>query len=272
MDPRAMTALAGVASGALMALLLWLLAAPVAAWVGGASFFGVSAAALTAIFTRMLQDLELARQRQKERASRDGTTGVDTRRRFLANAKREMVRAGRYGHPMSVLWVEVDRFDALRNAQGDLNTERLLRVVVGLIRETVRLPDMVGRMSGPLFAVVLPHTDPLGALDVAERIRAHVDAASPRIDGRIMKLAVSVGTAALDARHTTLAQLLADVESALRQAQQAGGNVVRTAAFRTHPKADVDGAAPSIPGHLQLPFLPSKNVDHKPGHKRSGEA
>ncbi len=266
-------------SAMLLAALLWLLSAPAVAVMGGALFCAVGTAALTVAFTRMLQDLELARQRQKERASRDGTTGVDTRRRFLANAKREMVRAGRYGHPMSVLWVEVDRFDALRGAQGDLNAERLLRAVVGLIRDAVRLPDMVGRMNGPLFAVVLPHTDPLGALDVAERIRAHIDAASPRIDGRIVKVAVSVGTAALDARHTTLAHLLTDVESALRQAQQAGGNGVRTAAFRSQPKAGaagVDDATPSVPGHLQLPFLPTRAADHAPDHKpdykRKGQA
>jgi diguanylate cyclase len=270
-NPRVITALVAVVAGALMALLLWLLAAPLAAVLSGALFFALSAAALTGAFTRMLQDLELARQRQKERASRDGTTGVDTRRRFLANAKREMVRAGRYGHPMSLLWVEVDRFDALREAQGDLNAERLLRAVVGLIRGAVRLPDTVGRMSGPLFAVVLPHTDPLGALDVAERIRAHIDTAAPRIDGRIVKVAVSVGTAALDPRHTTLANLLADVESALRQAQQAGGNVVRMAAFRSKPKSGaadaVDDVTPGIPGHLQLPFQPSGTPQ-----RRSGDA
>jgi diguanylate cyclase len=264
---RTTAVLAGGGAGAVSLLLLWLLSAPVAAAIGGALFCAAMAAALAAAFTRMLQDLELARQRQKERASRDGTTGVDTRRRFLANAKREMARAGRYGHAMSVLWVEVDRFDALRQAQGDLNAERLLRVVVGLIRHAVRLPDMVGRMSGPLFAVVLPHTDPLGALDVAERIRAHIDAASPRIDGRIVKVAVSVGAAALDPRHTTLAHLLADVESALRQAQQAGGNGVRTAAFRSQPKAGATDAAPGIPGHLQLPFKSDDAFQ-----KRMGEA
>jgi diguanylate cyclase len=258
---------AALLGGLAAAPVLWLLAAPPAATLAGAVVCAVLTGVITAGFMRLLHDLELARLRQKERASRDGTTGVDTRRRFLAHAKREFARAVRYGQPMSLLWVELDRFEALRATQGDLNAERCLRAAVGLIREAVRVPDLVGRMSGPVFAVLLPHTDPLGALDVAERIRERIDVASARIDGRLVKLSAGVGVAALDARHASLTELLADVEAALRQAQQVGGNVVRTAAFRSRPKSnaatDVVACEPQGAHQSFADTTPKSTLDYK---------
>jgi diguanylate cyclase len=276
--PAVALSMAGVGA-AVMVLLLWLLGGSATVVAGGALGVGAGVGLLVAAGMRMLQDLESVRLRQKERASRDGTTGVDTRQRFMALAKREMARCTRYGHPMSMLWLEVDHFEALRNTHGEVQAERALRTVVRCVRDTVRVPDMVGRMSGPTLAVLLPQTDPLGALDVAERIRLRIDTASPRLGQRMFKLSVSVGTAALDKRYTALGLLLADVKAALRQAQQAGGNVVRTAAFRSHPK---DGGTawsegpPSVPGYLQLPpgngDSPQNSQKSQNSHRRSGEA
>ena len=88
---------------------------------------------------------------------------------------------------------------------------------------------MLARIGGEELAVFLPHTDPLGALDVAERVREQVGSLRLVWQGRKVGTTVSIGVAALGSGHATLDALIRDADAALHEAKQAGRNCVRAA-------------------------------------------
>jgi diguanylate cyclase len=97
------------------------------------------------------------------------------------------------------------------------------------VARTLRQADLFGRFGGEEFIAFLPHTDTLGALDAAERIREAVAGLSLEWRGQEIRTTVSVGVVPLEADHASLGALIADADLALYAAKDAGRNCVRTA-------------------------------------------
>lgn len=161
------------------------------------------------------------------RANQDGLTGVYTQRYFLDLAEREFARAQRYDMDCALLLLDVDRFQQINDRHGHLCGDRLLCELAEVCQETVRQADVLARYGGAEFIVFLPHTDPLGALDVAERLRERSAALGFEWLGKPVPFSISVGVASLRAGHLVLEELIADAESALRSAKSQGRNCVR---------------------------------------------
>ena len=177
---------------------------------------------------RLLADLEDRRAQLDVLATRDELTGVHNRRHFLVRADREWSRCRRYDMAAALLMVDVDLFKRINDVHGHLAGDLMLREIARAIADTLRQPDMLGRFGGEEFVVFLPHADPLGALDAAERIRERVAQLSLDWKGRTVRATVSVGVAALDAAHDSLAALIQDADQALYAAKDAGRNCVRS--------------------------------------------
>ncbi len=105
----------------------------------------------------------------------DGLTGLANHREFYQSLTRELARARRYGHPLSLLMVDVDDFKKFNDQFGHLAGDAALRKIAGLLRGVVRANDIVARYGGEEFGIILPESTPAGALMLAERIKTEID-------------------------------------------------------------------------------------------------
>jgi diguanylate cyclase len=232
--PMRMTLAAAAAAGVLAALSsqggLWLAGASsnlllaVGLLIGAA----VLVAAVVWPLMRMLRDLETARVQLDVLATRDELTGIYNRRQFLVLADREWARCRRYDMGAAMVMLDVDHFKRINDLHGHLAGDLMLREIARAAAETLRHADFLGRFGGEEFIVFLPHTDTLGALDVAERIRERVAAIKLEWRGQQIKTTVSLGVATLSVAHDTVGALIADADRALYTAKDAGRNCVRT--------------------------------------------
>jgi diguanylate cyclase len=168
--------------------------------------------------------------------ARDALTGAYTQQHFVAAADREWSRIRRHGEDAALLMIDVDRFKHLNDEHGTACGDAMLVEITRLASTTLRPYDLLARFSGGVLVVYLPHTDPLGALDVAERIRERVAGLALLWHGARVKATVSVGVAGIGASHAGLDSVIADAGTALREAKTAGRNCVRSAPIP--PKRD----------------------------------
>jgi diguanylate cyclase (GGDEF)-like protein len=108
---------------------------------------------------------ELERQ-----AETDPLTGVRNRRRFFGDLRRELEEARRHEESLSLLVVDLDGLARINEAHGYESGDGILVALAETLLRTVRVTDMVARIAGDDFGVILPHTDLAGAERAAERI------------------------------------------------------------------------------------------------------
>ncbi|MGA6994600.1 MAG: GGDEF domain-containing protein, partial [Candidatus Deferrimicrobiaceae bacterium] len=120
--------------------------------------------------------LELVEMNEKTRkmSITDGLTGVANHREFYQSLGRELARARRYGHSVSLLMVDVDDFKKFNDRFGHLAGDFALKKTADLLRGCVRANDVVARYGGEEFGVILPEATPAGALMLAERIKTEI--------------------------------------------------------------------------------------------------
>jgi diguanylate cyclase (GGDEF)-like protein len=127
----------------------------------------------------------------------DKLTGLYNRRFFDRARRKELKRARRYGHPLSLLLLDADRFKSINDALGHPAGDQALRALAGVLREVFRETDILCRYGGDEFAVLMPETGRDRARQAADRLRRAL--ASARIPGEDEvpggKLSVSCGLA-----------------------------------------------------------------------------
>lgn len=234
-----LSATVAVASAVLLTVLgaglAWLLvgqqAAAAAVDPALAAVLGVLAATvpLTLLLVKSAYDLEHGRHRALVAGALDLVTGVSSRDPFMALAEREFSRSRRYGIGAALLLVDVDRFRRLLDGQDSAAGDLVLREIAASTQATLRGADALARFGPAQFAVFLAHSDPLGALDVAERVRERIEGLEIAWQDRRLRATVSVGVVLMRPAHLSLQAVLEDAESALGAARQAGGNCVRSA-------------------------------------------
>ena len=159
----------------------------------------------------------------------DELTGVSNRRQFLRLADREWSRCRRYGDNGALLLIDADHLRRINDNLGQRCGDAVLLETTRRVSATLRQSDVLARFGGAELAVFLPHTDPLGALDAAERIRQQV-ADTPFLWERAHVVAtVSVGVAHVHGGQMSLDGLILEAEAALAAAKEAGRNCVRAA-------------------------------------------
>jgi diguanylate cyclase (GGDEF)-like protein len=104
----------------------------------------------------------------------DSLTGLLNRRGFLEAADRELARARRYDRPLVLAYVDVRGLKAVNDTEGHLTGDRLLREAAGLLRDSARADDLVGRLGGDEMGLLLAEQDAVGAEAVTSRISAQV--------------------------------------------------------------------------------------------------
>lgn len=176
------------------------------------------------ITERQLLQIELERQ-----AHIDYLTSVSNRRHFMEQAELEFNRAIRYGNLLSILMMDIDFFKQINDAHGHKAGDTVLKKLAEVCRQTLREVDIIGRLGGEEFAVLLPETDPEKAAEVAERLRVSLENAKvPLEEGPPLHFSVSIGVASLTSNDLNFDVLLNLADNALYEAKESGRNRVCT--------------------------------------------
>jgi diguanylate cyclase (GGDEF)-like protein len=174
----------------------------------------------------------------------DPLTGLANRRRIRQEFAEELNRAQRYGTPLALLLIDLDRLKAINDRHGHAAGDRALHLVAEALRRSCRATDIAARQGGDEFVVLAGNTTATEALALAQRIRATVrklGAAAPRGPFR---LSVSIGAADIErAARPTFEALHAAADGALYQAKSEG----RDRALLAPPRAR-SGPAPRAVG------------------------
>jgi diguanylate cyclase (GGDEF)-like protein len=142
-----------------------------------------------------IDSLEIDNARLQQLCLTDALTGLCNVRSFEQMLSQEFRVAKRYNHPTSLLMLDMDHFTEVNNNYGHPSGDAVLKELAGVLRGAVRESDVVARLGGEEFAVLLPQTDAAQAGKLAERIRMAV--AGTRFDafGHEVRLTVSSGLA-----------------------------------------------------------------------------
>jgi diguanylate cyclase (GGDEF)-like protein len=201
----------GIGRPALAILIWFLVAAVVLAW------------ALARTLTRL-------HRRVQEQAVTDPLTGMWNRRHMAETLEREVSRARRFGHPISLIILDVDDFKQINDREGHLQGDIVLEKVAEVVGEGTRSIDVAARYGGDELAVVLVETDREGALIVGERLADSMRSAEvPLRDGETMGVTISLGVATIPDSAGDLESLVDAADRALLRAKRAGKNQIRAA-------------------------------------------
>lgn len=199
--------------------------------LSSAGFVFFVLAVASAISARHAQNRFFALADELERTSRtDPLTALPNRRCFEDTLSAEIARAGRTGAALSLAIVDLDFFKHINDTFGHPGGDEVLRAVAATARATVRGHDMLARIGGEEFAIVMPETEAAEAECAADRVRTAI-AREPIVlqSGDQVSVTASAGAAALKPDESA-ADLCARADAALYEAKNAGRNVVRLAA------------------------------------------
>lgn len=174
-------------------------------------------------FNAMVLALEAARRELETLASTDSLTKLANRRVVLEKGQLELARCRRYGGNLAVLALDLDRFKKVNDTFGHHGGDRLLQTVAEAFFSLVRANDVVGRIGGEEFTIILPEIDLAGAIAVAERILDRCrELQVPLEDGRVIGCTISIGLAQYQPGDTDFEQLLRRADEALYRAKHQG--------------------------------------------------
>ncbi len=163
-----------------------------------------------------------------ERATVDGLTRLYVRSFFEQRLTQEVSRSLRYGEEVSVLMMDVDHFKKFNDTYGHAVGDLVLKLVADVIRKTIRQDiDIPARFGGEEMLVLMPDTGVEGAMVLAERVRAAIEAAGlPHSDGTVLQVKVSVGVSTAPHHGKTTADLVEAADAALYHSKRNGRNQV----------------------------------------------
>jgi diguanylate cyclase (GGDEF)-like protein/PAS domain S-box-containing protein len=169
----------------------------------------------------------------KELATVDSLTGLNNRRHFMELSGLLFETAKRYGSHFAVVMLDIDHFKAINDFWGHEAGDLVLKNLSQIAQTSFRSTDVLGRVGGDEFAVVMPETDHVATMSAMERFRDAVDSAVITYEGTPLSITVSCGVAQFVSENFTLDGLLKKADMALYKAKRDGRN--RVVAFSEPP-------------------------------------
>jgi diguanylate cyclase (GGDEF)-like protein len=173
------------------------------------------------ITDRKLLEFELVRL-----AATDSLTGLPNRRSFLETANLEVERTSRFGTAASVVLIDIDQFKAVNDTYGHAAGDEALRRFSKVCRKRLRKIDVLARLGGEEFVILLPGTNETDAASIAEMLRLVVSKMPVSGGQNKFRISASFGVAEVHARDKGADESLGRADSALYAAKRAGRNRV----------------------------------------------
>jgi|GEM_PF-3232326 len=224
--------------------------APWALWLALGAFGCVT----IVLFVR----LGRARARATATAHTDSLTSLPNRRAMEQSLHQTAALCARHGVPLCALMIDIDHFKSINDTLGHDAGDRVLRAIAVALIQATRTGDIAGRWGGEEFLVLLPHTDDLAALGVAERIRDLIARTISTDGGHGTAVTASIGVAVL--RHSDTSTMLHEADAALYEAKTSGRN--RVELWEGSPAPSREPAIPQAEQPAQIrpiePKVPSQ--------------
>jgi diguanylate cyclase (GGDEF)-like protein len=186
---------------------------------------------LTTLATQISVAVENARlyQETEQLAVTDGLTGVNNHRYFQSYFERELNRAKRYKHPLSLIMLDIDHFKKFNDNYGHPVGDQVLKIVTTILKQQAREVDMVARYGGEEFMLVLPETGKKEAVMLAERIRLAIkkEPLSMLPSKAVSSITVSLGVSSYPENGSEKEELIDYVDKCLYKAKAGGRDLVK---------------------------------------------
>lgn len=171
-----------------------------------------------------------------QQANHDDLTGLANRRFLMQQARLELARAIRYQYPLSLLMLDIDHFKKVNDEYGHLSGDMVLKQLGKELKLFLREHDLVGRIGGEEFVMLLPETSLEEANVIAERLRLSVEKLTFLVlHEQTIKLTVSIGVACATETEQHLDKIWQTVDERLYEAKTTGRNRVVTAPANSYP-------------------------------------
>ena len=156
----------------------------------------------------------------------DGLTQVHNKRYFDEMLEREVSRAQRYQRNFALIVFDVDHFKEVNDNYGHLAGDAVLRQLGTMIAARVRRDDIVARTGGEEFAILTPEVDSMGAIELAQELRAQIEKTPFHFESTVISVTISVGVAQWNEQIETVDALVRIADERLYQAKRQGRNRV----------------------------------------------
>lgn len=160
-------------------------------------------------------------------ATQDSLTGLYNRRVFFSMAQRELERARRFRHDLSLILFDIDNFKLVNDIHGHIAGDLVLEQLSQTCQKVLRAVDLIGRYGGEEFIILLIETNQEETLRIAERIRQEIASLAVPYNNNTICITVSLGVATLTQEHDlTLDRLVSRADQALFISKERGRNRV----------------------------------------------
>jgi len=183
---------------------------------------------LNAVLEEEIRQKRVLEDELRAIATTDSLTGVYTRRQLIEFGDSELKRFLRTRRSFCILMLDIDHFKNINDTYGHQTGDITLKSFAKICKESVRSTDIIGRIGGEEFVVIMPETPPNEALETAERIRCNVALKEFFIEDLNISIAVTVSVGLYESStvESSFEQMMAKADSALYQAKRGGRNSV----------------------------------------------
>lgn len=171
-------------------------------------------------------ELRAAKTRAEQEARQDALTGLYNRRAFLERAAEELQRSRRYGTPLALAMIDLDHFKKINDQWGHAIGDQVLITFAEVLKKSMRGVDIVARIGGEEFILLMTETPIEEAVRVAERIRKDIEAAELQLADTRLRWTASIGVTLLLNGDDSIGTALGRADKALYRAKDKGRNRV----------------------------------------------
>lgn len=193
---------------------------------------------LLAVCAALVLRLRLLIRQSHEAARRDTLTGLPNSRSFYETAEIEVMRARRYGHPISLAFIDLDDFKQVNDRFGHPIGDMLLAEFAKLAFATLRRTDTLARIGGDEFVVLMPETDQAAAKAPIEKLRANMEAVMRHHDWPVT---LSVGVFTFLTIPDSLQVMITFADSLMYSVKLNGKNRVAYEVFANDKAEEIEG-------------------------------
>jgi diguanylate cyclase (GGDEF)-like protein len=189
---------------------------------------------LSVVVVEVLTRLHQALDTESDLVRTDALTGVANTRSFKELASSELERARRYGRTFTLAVLDLDDFKSVNDTMGHAAGDRLIHDVGQAIRRRLRSVDIVARIGGDEFVVLLPETNAAAAAAALEHVRATLQSVA---DGYGPEVKASFGSVTFVSPPSSVEEMLQLADVAMYQAKNAGGDRIESLTISREPRA-----------------------------------